>query len=59
MHNLPQTAKVLYMDGSIRDVEVVWDIQSKKVITDTRVAYKGNVLDEIVSIGAELVEKMH
>lgn len=54
---LPKTAKVLYMDGSIRDVEVTWDISSKKTITDTHVAFFGTVLDFSVSVGADLIDK--
>lgn len=54
---LPKAARVLYMDGSIREVEVTWDIASKKTITDTHVAFSGTVLDFPVSVGAELIDK--
>ncbi|MGN0142202.1 MAG: arabinogalactan endo-beta-1,4-galactanase [Roseburia sp.] len=54
---LPKTARVLYLDGSIRDVEVAWDISSMKSITENHVAFKGTVLEETVSIGADLVDK--
>lgn len=54
---LPGTARVLYQDGSIRDVEVEWDVSSMKTITETHVAFKGTVLDFQVSIGADLIEK--
>lgn len=54
---LPKTARVLYQDGSIREVEVTWDISSMKTITDTHVAFKGTVLDFTVSLGADLIAK--
>lgn len=54
---LPETARVLYQDGSIREVEVTWDISSMKTITDTHVAFKGTVLDFTVSLGADLIAK--
>ncbi|MCM1538247.1 MAG: glycosyl hydrolase 53 family protein [bacterium] len=54
---LPKTARVLYQDGSIREVEVTWDLSSMKTITDTHVAFKGTVLDFTVSIGADLIAK--
>lgn len=54
---LPKTARVLYLDGSIRDVEITWDISSKKTITDTHVAFSGTVLDFPVSVGADLIDK--
>lgn len=55
--DLPQTAKVLYSDGSIRDVEIEWDVSSRKIITETRVAYKGKAQEFDVYIGANLVDK--
>ncbi len=54
---LPETARVLYQDGSIREVEVEWDLTSMKTITETHVAFKGTVLDFQVSLGADLIEK--
>lgn len=54
---LPETARVLYQDGSIREVEVTWDVSSMKTITDTHVAFKGTVLDFTVSLGADLIAK--
>lgn len=54
---LPQTARVLYQDGSIREAEVEWDISSMKTITDTHVAFKGTVLGFSVSLGADLISK--
>lgn len=57
LEELPKTAKVLHLDGSIRDVEVTWDVSSMKTITETHVAFKGTVLEESVSIGADLVDK--
>jgi hypothetical protein len=42
------------MDGSIRQTPITWDISSKKVITDTHVAFKGKVLNFDISAGANL-----
>ncbi len=53
---LPKTAKVLYMDGSIREEPVTWDPDSRKQITETRVSYKGTVLGQTVSMGADLAD---
>ncbi len=54
----PETAKVLYQDGSIRDAVVEWDLSSEKVITDTRKAYKGTVLGELtVNLPVILVDR--
>lgn len=57
LKELPKTAKVLYSDGSIRDIEVVWDASSRKEITESRVSFKGKVGTFDVSIGANLVDK--
>jgi arabinogalactan endo-1,4-beta-galactosidase len=54
LDELPEYADVLYMDGSIRQTPITWDISSKKVITDTHVAFKGKVLDFDISAGADL-----
>ncbi len=54
---LPQTAEVLYSDGSIRDVQIEWDASSRKTITETRVAYTGKAGDFDVHLGVSLVDK--
>ncbi len=56
-NELPLTAKALYSDGSIRDVEIAWDISSQKPITETRVAFSGKAGEFDVSVGANLVDK--
>lgn len=57
LNDLPAVAKVLYSDGSIRDVAITWDLSSQKQITDTRVAFKGKVGAFDISVGANLVDK--
>lgn len=54
---LPATAKVLYMDGSIRDVEVEWDASSKKTLTETKVIFSGKVGGADISVCAVLSDK--
>lgn len=53
---LPKYAKVLYLDGTIRETEVEWDLDSRKDITDTRCAFQGKVLDFSVSLPAILAD---
>ncbi len=53
----PSTAKVLYQDGSIRDVEIEWDLSSEMVITETNKAYKGTVLDFTVNLPVTLIDR--
>lgn len=57
VNELPKTAKVLYSDGSIRETAIEWDISSKKSITETRVAFSGQVAGFAVSAGANLIDK--
>lgn len=54
---LPKTAKALYMDGTIREVEIAWDISSKKILTDTRVIFQGMAGENEVSVCALLGDK--
>ena len=54
---LPATAKVLYMDGSIRDVEAEWDISSKKTLTENKVIFSGKVGEADISVCAVLSDK--
>ena len=54
---LPENARVLFMDGTIRDIPIEWDLDSRKEITATRIAFRGKVLDFEVSMGADLVDK--
>lgn len=53
---LPQYAKVLYLDGTTRDAQVEWDLDSRKDITETRCAFQGKVLDFSVSLPAILAD---
>lgn len=57
LKDLPATAKVLYSDGSIKEVAVEWNLDSRKDITDTRVAYTGTAAGMTVSAGAVLIDK--
>lgn len=57
LKELPATAKVLYSDGSIKDVAVEWDITSRKDITETNVAFTGTVAGMTINTGAVLIDK--
>ncbi|MCM1058060.1 MAG: arabinogalactan endo-1,4-beta-galactosidase [Firmicutes bacterium] len=53
---LPPYAKVLYLDGTTRDIPVEWDLDSRKDITETRCAYQGKALDFHVSLPVILAD---
>lgn len=54
---LPKTAKVLYSDGSIKSVEVTWDISTKESIADASLTFRGMVAGFETSVIAHRVDK--